>query len=81
MTIMIQKVLKVGDSAAVTISRELLRNFHLKIGDQVKVESDEKRGVIMVLPVREVKDEAEFTAWTKEFLAQYGPALKALAKK
>lgn len=78
---MMQKVLKVGDSAAITISKELLRVFHLKIGDRVHVEQDPKRGAIVVLPVRETKDEAEFASWTKEFLAQYGTALKALAKK
>lgn len=78
---MTQKVLKVGDSAAVTISKDLLRAFHLKVGDRVQVEHDQKRGAIVVLPVRGQKDEAEFASWTKEFLAQYGPALKALAKK
>ncbi|MEK7631443.1 MAG: AbrB/MazE/SpoVT family DNA-binding domain-containing protein [Patescibacteria group bacterium] len=78
---MTQKVLKVGDSAAVTISKDLLRAFHLKVGDRVQVEHDQKRGAIVVLPVRASKDEAEFSSWTKEFLDQYGPALKALAKK
>lgn len=78
---MTQKVLKVGDSAAVTISKELLRAFQLKIGDRVQVEHDQKRGAIVVLPIRDGKNDAEFALWTKEFLAQYGPALKALAKK
>ncbi len=75
------KVLQIGSSAGITISKETLKTLGLKIGDQVSVEVDPKRGGVVVLPLRGKKDEAEFSAWTEEFLTQYGPALKALAKK
>lgn len=76
-----QKVLQIGSSAGITISKELLKSLGLRIGDRVTVEADPKRGGMVVLPLRRGKDEAEFSAWTEEFLTQYGPALKALAKK
>lgn len=76
-----QKVLQIGSSAGITIPRETLKTLGLKIGDQVSVEIDPKRGGVVVLPLRHGKDEKEFTAWAVEFVDQYGPALKALAKK
>ncbi len=78
---MTQKVLQVGSSAGITISKEALQRLGLRIGDQVSVEVDPKRGGVVVLPLRREKNETEFSAWTEEFLDQYGPALKALAKK
>lgn len=78
---MTQKVLQIGSSAGITLSKDTLKSLGLKIGDQVSVEVDAKRGSVIVLPLRAKKSEAEFSAWTNEFLAEYGPALKALAKK
>lgn len=78
---MTQKVLQVGSSAGITISKDMLKTLDLKVGDHVSVEVDAKRLGVVVLPLRRGKNEAEFSAWSKEFLAQYGPALKALAKK
>lgn len=78
---MTQKVLQVGSSAGITISKEALKTLGLRIGDHVSVEVDAKRGGVVILPLRVRKNEAEFSAWTKEFLDQYGPALKALGKK
>lgn len=80
MLYMAQKVLQIGSSAGITISKEALKTLGLRIGDQVSVEADPKRGLV-VLPLRDGKDEQEFSAWTEEFLDQYGPALKALAKR
>ncbi len=78
---MTQKVLQVGSSAGITISKDVLKSLGLKVGDHVSVEVDTKRGSVVVLPLRRGKNQAEFSAWTKEFIDQYGPALKALAKK
>lgn len=78
---MTQKVLRVGSSAGITISKDALLALGLRIGDRVTVEVDPKRGGVIVLPLHCGKDEKEFSAWTEEFLTQYGPALKALAKK
>ncbi len=78
---MTQKVLQIGSSAGVTISKETLKRLGLRVGDHVSVEVDQKRGGLVVLPLRKGKNETEFSAWTEEFLDQYGPALKALAKQ
>lgn len=78
---MTQKVLQIGSSAGITLSKEAMRLLNVKVGDKVTVKVDAKRGGIVVLPLRESKDEAEFSDWKKEFLRQYGPALRALAKE
>jgi putative addiction module antidote len=78
---MVQKVLQIGSSVGVTISKETLKALHIKVGDLINVDVDKKRGSIVILPLRKSRNDAEFSDWTKEFLSQYGPALKALAKK
>ncbi|OGE96442.1 MAG: hypothetical protein A3B10_04600 [Candidatus Doudnabacteria bacterium RIFCSPLOWO2_01_FULL_44_21] len=76
---MTQKILKVGSSAAVTIPKEVLREFGLRIGDRVQVETDKKRRVVMVKPLIFVKQ--ELVDWTNGFIKKYRTALVALAKK
>ena len=78
---MVQKVLQVGSSVGVTISKEALKALHIKVGDLINVDVDKKRGSIVILPLRKSRNDVEFSDWTKEFLSQYGPVLKALAKK
>lgn len=78
---MTHKIITVGNSSAVTLPRELLKLLKLRVGEKVTIEHDIERGGLVILPLRPEKDEAEFGAWTKEFLKQYGPALKSLAKK
>jgi putative addiction module antidote len=78
---MSQKVLQIGTSAGITISKDLLQSLGLKIGDQVTIEINAKHSELVVLPLRRKKSQAELSAWTDKFIAQYGPALKALAKK
>ena len=76
---MTQKVLKVGTSAAITISKELLREFGLRVGDRVQVEADKKRKVVLVKPLIQVDE--ELIDWTDRFIDTYHQALVALAKK
>lgn len=78
---MSQKVLQIGTSAGITLSKDILKTLGLRIGDHVTVDVDAKHGGLVVLPLRAKKDDAEFSAWTEKFLSQYGPALKALARK
>lgn len=78
---MSQKVLHIGSSAGITISKDILKTLGLRVGDHVTVDVDAKHGGLVVLPLRAKKNEAEFSAWTEQFLSQYGPALKALAKR
>jgi antitoxin component of MazEF toxin-antitoxin module len=76
---MIQKVLKVGSSAAVTIPKKALDELELKIGDSVSLTIDaERRRVVVESPA--VVDR-ELVQWTRAFIKKYRPALEALKDK
>ena len=81
---MIQKVLKVGSSAAVTIPKESLAELGLKIGDRVTLVVDKRRRKVVVEPaargIERIAD-AELREWTRKFIERYRPALEALAKQ
>lgn len=76
---MTQKVLRVGDSAAVTIPKKSLEELGISFGDRVSVEIDKKRSAVVILPL--LKIDKELIGWTKKFIEKYRPALEALAKK
>lgn len=79
---MIQKIIKVGNSAAVTIPKEFLKNTHLHIGDEVAVEAN---AIINMLIVKSKTEEnktyltPEFKKWLDDFIVSYKPILKKLA--
>lgn len=75
---MIQKVLKVGSSAAVTIPKKSLEELGLKIGDNVSLEVDKVKRRVLIEP--SVRPNKELIDWTKNFIKQYRKALEALAK-
>ena len=76
---MLQKILKVGSSAAITIPKKSLEEWGLSIGDRVQVSVNmTERKISIELPA--VVD-GELVAWTKKFIETYRPALEALAKK
>lgn len=77
---MIQKVLKVGSSAAVTIPKKSLKELGLKIGDSVSLEVDVRKQKVVIEPAVEVVDK-ETVAWARTFINRYRPALEALADK
>mgnify|MGYP001568595827 CR=1 FL=1 len=76
---MIQKLLKVGSSAAVTIPKKSLKELGLKIGDEVRVAVDAKEKTVIIEPVGKISE--KLIAWTNDFIKKYRPVLKALAKK
>jgi len=78
---MTQKVLKVGNSAAVTIPRKSLDELGLSIGDSVTVEIDKKQHIVSIRPFAKDIADKELLDWTKKFIKRYRPALEALAKK
>ena len=76
---MLQKILKVGSSAAITIPKKSLEELGLSIGDRVQVSvNTRERKISVELPVAVDK---ELVDWTKKFIETYRPALEALAKK
>ena len=77
---MIQKVLRVGSSAAVTIPKKSLKELGLKIGDSVSLSFDRSNKKMTVESVSGVAD-VETIRWARKFISKYRPALEALAKK
>ncbi|KKW22702.1 MAG: hypothetical protein UY65_C0017G0004 [Parcubacteria group bacterium GW2011_GWA2_51_12] len=79
---MTQKVLKVGDSAAVTIPKKSLEELGLKIGDRVSVEIDEQHKVVSIKPAGRLSAaDQKIAKLTANFMARYGKDLAALAKE
>ena len=79
---MSQKVLKVGSSAAVTISKSSLKELGLRVGDTVEVSLDARHRNVIITPLRHPRRvDPEIIRWTKSFIDRYRPALEALAKK
>ncbi len=76
---MTQKVLKVGDSAAVTIPKKAMEELGLSVGDSVTVTVDKKKNTVTVSPSLVI--DTELINWTKRFMKEYKTALDALAKK
>lgn len=77
---MVQKVIKVGSSAAITISKQAIKDLGVSVGDSVRTTIDSKRRRLYMEPASAVISE-ETLDWTKRFIDRYRPALEALAKK
>ncbi len=80
-----RKIFTVGNSKGVSIPAEYLTKLDLAAGAEVDVTLDEDHDRIVIAPVRAKKypkgiDRA-FVAQVNEFIEQYRPALKELAKK
>lgn len=79
---MIQKVLKVGSSAAVTIPKRSLGELGLKPGDEVRVEVDRRRRAVIIVPLaRPSPADARIAKLTYQFTQRYRKDLEALAQK
>ncbi|MFA6042220.1 MAG: hypothetical protein WCV85_03040 [Patescibacteria group bacterium] len=79
---MTQKVLKVGDSAAVTISKESLKNLGWKVGSRVNVTVDPLKQIVKIVPEkRQNADEDKIAKLTMRFIERYRSDLLALAKQ
>lgn len=84
---MLQKVLQVGNSAAVTIPAPVLKELGLMIGDQVEIKTTKKPIKIEIVPTnKKLLRKAsgitpEFVASVEEFIKEYKPVLNELAKR
>lgn len=76
---MIQKILKVGTSAAVTIPKKSLAELGLQIGDSITVVTNKAHRRVTIEPATTVNP--EIVSWTKNFIEQYRSTLEALTKK
>lgn len=80
---MSQKIVRVGNSAAVTIPKNFLREVNLHIGDEIDVQSDKDLRIVVIKP----KDARvlttitpEFKSWLDSFISDHYETLKALAE-
>lgn len=84
---MLQKVLQVGNSAAVTIPAPMLKELGLMVGDQVQVRANKRPLKIEVIPTKKkiLRKESGITPGfvksVEEFIKEYKPVLMELAKR
>jgi putative addiction module antidote len=80
-----RKVCAIGNSRGVSIPAEILGRLELSVGSEVDIRIDESESKIIIEPVRRKKYpkgiDREFVSQVNDFIAQYEPALKELAKK
>lgn len=81
---MIQKVLRVGSSAAVTIPKKSLKELGLKIGDSVSLDIDVRERSVSIRSTRAPKTSArqkKIDKFTLDFIKRYRKDLESLADK
>ena len=82
---MTQKIIQVGNSLAVTIPSDFVREVKLKAGQNIRVDEDLETKTITLQPINaDIKSGSitpEFLNWLKKFNAKYKDVLKELSKK
>lgn len=81
---MIQKIIKVGNSAAVTIPKDFMKKTGLSIGDEISMESDTIAKMIVVKSKnQEGKNQLtpEFFQWLDRISKKYESTIKELATR
>jgi putative addiction module antidote len=81
---MIQKIIQVGSSAAVTIPKKFLKEAGFQTGDEVRVDTNLKTKSITISPKEEALETSitpQFAQMVSDFIKTYRPALEKLAKK
>jgi putative addiction module antidote len=81
---MLRKIFKTGNSVVVSLPKEALDWLGLAEGEQVSVDIDrENRQIIISLPPEDLSAagvDEDFARQVAEFIAEYRPALEALAR-
>lgn len=79
---MMQKVIKVGNSLAVTLPREFVKNRKVKPGQQVLVEADADLDLMQIRTSSSTKLNLtpEFKLWLGSIGKKYSRVIKDLAK-
>ena len=71
---MIQKIIRVGNSVAVTIPKKVLEEKNLKVGDLADVDIQPKAK-------KKTQLSPEFLKWVDKYIEKNRPALEELAAK
>ena len=82
---MLRKVFRTGNSTVVSLPKDVTEPLGVRDGSDVSVELDREHGQIIIRPV-EIPIAAagigeDFARQVSEFIAEYRPALKSLAKR
>lgn len=80
---MAQKIIKIGSSVGVTLSKDILEATHLQVGDTVEVTKDPESAGILIAATKQQKPSVnpELVEWIDSAIERYRPALEALADK
>lgn len=81
---MAQKVIKVGNSAAITLSQSVLDVLGVSVGDQIQLDVDQQTKRVFLDSKPAVQDapvDEELYSWTKRFIETYRKDLEELADK
>ena len=82
---MIRKVFKAGNSTVVSLPKDVRLPLGIDNGSKVSVRLDRQHGRILIRPVEAPVSvlgvDEEFARQVSEFVAEYRPALKSLAKR
>ena len=79
---MTQKVIKVGDSAAVIIPKKSLKELGIRLGDEVSVEVNQRSKLVSIRPLDKSSGRQQRIAeLTYNFINRYRKDLEALAQK
>lgn len=79
---MIQKIIKVGNSFAITLPRGFIKEAGFKSGDEVEVETDKELKLMLVKPKGsniQTSITPEFKSWLDNFIKENKKALTELA--
>ena len=81
---MLQKIIQVGNSLAVTIPKDFAQKARFRRGDEVAVEADVASKTFLVKPKQFVDKTSltpEFFEWLDEISTKYRKAIVELAQK
>jgi len=79
---MLRKIFKTGNSAVVSLPREMLESLGMSDGSDVSVELDPVSRQIVIRPIEKTIPgvDEDFARQVAEFIEEYRPALEALAR-
>ena len=82
---MLRKVFRTGNSTVVSLPKDVTDPLGVRNGSAVSVELDRLHGQIIIrpveMPIAAAGVDEDFAHQVSEFIAEYRPALKALARK
>ena len=77
-----QKVIRVGDSAAVIIPKKSLKELGIRMGDEVSVEINQRAKLVSIRPLdKSSRRQKKIATLTYNFINRYRKDLENLAKK